>query len=194
MTAFTPQRCWSESGVRPTVLTLDGCFDAAAAASLRTRLEEPKTDLAIGLVVDLRPAGVLDAGQQQALIRTVAVAPPDLALAAIVDDPGALDQRAGTGEGKARLRSVATYADAVLALRDGDGDRAEAPFGGDDLATRHHRVVRKALHWAERSAQLGDLADALGWLELARAVNGRLPGAWEMRRRRWEQGWHPPQG
>jgi hypothetical protein len=180
--------------VRPTVLTLDGCFDAAAAASLRARLAEPKADLAVGLVVDLRPGGVLDAGQQQALIRTVAVAPPDLALAAIVDDPGALDQRAGSGGGRVRLRSVATYADAVLALRDDDCGHADAPFGGDDLATRHHRVVRKALHWAERSAQLGDLADALGWLELARAVNGRLPGAWEMRRRRWEQGWHPPQG
>lgn len=192
MTAFTPQRCWSESGVRPTVLTLDGCFDAAAAESLRARLAEPSADPAIGLVVDLRPAGALDPGQQQTLIRSVAVAPPGLPLAAIVDDPGALDRRARACEAGIRLRSVATYADAVLALRD-DG-RVEAPFAGDDLATRHHRVVRKALHWAERSAALGDLSDALGWLELARAVNGRLPGAWEMRRRRWEQGWAPPQG
>lgn len=197
MTAFSPQRHWSESGVRPTVLTLDGCFDAAAAASLRERLTETKTDLAIGLVVDLRAAGALDAGQQRALLRTVAVAPAGLALAAIVDDPGALDRLADDDEPRLQLRSVANYADAVVALRDrspSDGPFGDGPFAGDDLATRHHRVVRKALHWAERSAALGDLADALGWLELARAVNGRLPGAWEMRRRRWEQGWHPPQG
>lgn len=192
MTAFVPQRCWSESGVRPTVLTLDGRFDAAADAALRARLTEPRADGAIGVVVDLRPAGALDAGQQRALLRTAAVAPPELAVAAIVDDPGVFDRHGPDAAGGAHLRPVGSYADAVLALR--ERRRGEPAVVDEDLAARHHRVVRKALHWADRSAALGDLADALGWLELARAVNGRLPGAWEMRRRRWERGWRPPQG
>lgn len=169
----------------PTVLTLGGCFDAAAAASLRARLAEPGAGRSLGLVVDLRAAGALDAGQRRVLLSAAAGAPPGLALAAIVDDPGGSGWHACDREAAGSLRAVRSYADAVLSLR----ERAEAGAAPDgDLAARHHRVVRKALHWADRSAAHGDLADALGWLELARAVNGRLPAAWEMRRRRWEHG------
>ncbi len=62
----------------------------------------------------------------------------------------------------------------------------EEPY--EDLATRSRRVVASSQQRARRAAAIGDYGDALGWLELVSALDGRLSEEWEQRRRRWERG------
>jgi hypothetical protein len=52
-------------------------------------------------------------------------------------------------------------------------------------ADRHRRAVERTLGWAQAAAAAGDLPDALAWLDMVRAMDGPLPGAWEERRRQW---------
>jgi len=171
------------AGIEPT-LVLQGAFDERAVEALRRRIEELTAAHRLGLVLDLRAAGELDAGQRGWLLRIAATIPPSFALVAIVADPGALREQIFASSRAPRLWAVADRADAAVVL--GTGTPVED--GGDDLRDRQRRVIRRSFHWATRSAALGDYGDALGWLELVEAVDGRLPREWERRRACWEQG------
>jgi len=174
------------------VFALDGPFDAAATTTLRSRIDELTADLRLGLVIDLGAAGELDAEQQGRLLRVVATARAGLAVAAIVRDPDALRERIFAAHRDLRLWPVATAAEARVALHAAAPPPAAAPWApvgaGDDLASRRRRAVARSLHWAARSAAIGDYADALGWLELVEAVDGTLAPEWCERRRSWERG------
>lgn len=178
-------RSWrpSGAGIEPT-LVLQGAFDESAGEALRRQIEELTAERRLGLVLDLRAAGELDAGQRRRLLRIAATTTPALALVAIVASPEALREQIFASNRSPRLWAVADRADAAIVL--GAGTPVEQ--GADDLRTRHRRVIRRSLHWATRSAALGDYGDALGWLELVEAVDGRLPREWEQRRACWEQG------
>jgi hypothetical protein len=173
----------SGSGVEPT-LVLAGPFDGRAVETLRKQIEELVAAERLGLVLDLRAAGELDAGQRGRLLRIAAHTPPSLALVAIVGNPDALREQIFASNRSLRLWAVSDRSEAAIVL--GAGTPVESV--DDDLRERHRRVIRRSLHWATRSAALGDYGDALGWLELVQAVDGRLPREWEERRSRWEQG------
>jgi hypothetical protein len=172
----------SGAGIEPT-LVLQGEFDEPAAEALRTRIEELTAAHRLGLVLDLRAAGELDAGQRGRLLRIAALTPPSLALVAIVANPDALREQIFASNRSPRLWAVADGGDAAIVL--GAGTPVETT--ADDLRERHRRVIKRSLHWAARSAALGDYGDALGWLELVEAVDGRLPREWEQRRACWER-------
>lgn len=173
----------SGAGIEPT-LVLEGEFDERAAEALRERIEELTAADRLGLVLDLRAAGELDAGQRGRLLRIAALTPPSLALVAIVLNPEAMREQIFASSRALRLWAVASDADAAIVL--GAGTPVEST--ADDLRERHRRVIKRSFHWATRSAALGDYGDALGWLELVEAVDGRLPHEWEHRRACWEQG------
>jgi hypothetical protein len=63
--------------------------------------------------------------------------------------------------------------------------RAGAP--ADPIGRQYTGAIERSLQRAERSAAHGEFGDALGWLELVRALDGRLEPAWEARRRQWER-------
>ena len=172
----------SGAGIEPT-LVLQGEFDERAAEALRRQIEELTAANRLGLVLDLRAAGELDAGQRSRLLRIAARTPPSLALVAIVANPDALREQIFACNRTLRLWAVADRADAAIVL----GAGAPAAPADEDLRERHRRVIKRSLHWATRSAALGDYGDALGWLELVEAVDGRLPREWEQRRACWEQ-------
>jgi hypothetical protein len=44
---------------------------------------------------------------------------------------------------------------------------------------RHGRAVAGSLGFAKEAAGEGDFVDAVGWLQVVRAVDGRLPADWE---------------
>ncbi len=172
----------SDAGIEPT-LVLQGEFDEQAAEALRKQIEELTAANRLGLVLDLRAAGELDAGQRGRLLRIAARTPPSLALVAVVANPDAVREQIFSSNRTMRLWAVADCADAAVVL----GAGALAAPADDDLRERHRRVIKRSLHWATRSAALGDYGDALGWLELVEAVDGRLPREWEHRRSCWEQ-------
>ncbi|MDO8189286.1 hypothetical protein Q5424_28130 [Conexibacter sp. JD483] len=174
--------CPSGAGIEPT-LVLQGEFDEPATEALRTRIEELTAAHRLGLVLDLRAAGELDAGQRGRLLRIAALTRPSLALVAIVANPDALREQIFASNRPLRLWAVADGGDAAIVL--GAGTPVETT--ADDLRERHRRVIKRSLHWAARSAALGDYGDALGWLELVEAVDGRLPREWEQRRACWER-------
>lgn len=173
-----------------TMLTVGGAFDAHAAQALRAELAASAAEGRRGCVVDLRAAGELDAGQQGLLLRIAAEAAGERTVVAIVRDPDALRRRIVASDRRLPVTAVASHADAAVAMRAGSASAANGtdPATSGDLAARHRRVVETSLHWAGRSAAVGDYGDAVGWLELARAVSGRLPAAWELRREQWERG------
>ncbi len=176
---MAPERRRYRTNARPP-----GEFDEPAAEALRKRIEELTAADRLGLVLDLRAAGELDAGQRGRLLRIAALTPPSLALVAIVLNPEAVREQIFASNRTLRLWAVANHADAAIVL--GAGTPVDA--AADDLRERHRRVIKRSFHWATRSAALGDYGDALGWLELVEAVDGRLPHEWEHRRACWEQG------
>ncbi len=151
---------------------------------MRTQIGELTAANRLGLVLDLRAAGELDAGQRLRLLRIAALAPPRIAIVAIVANPDTLREQIFASHRSLRLWAVPSQADAAIVLGAGASVDAAAV---DDLRERHRRVIKRSLHWATRSASLGDYGDALGWLELVEAVDGRLPREWEQRRACWER-------
>jgi hypothetical protein len=179
------------------VFAIDGPFDGAAAGTLRTRIEELTADERLGLVLDLSAAGELDAGQVGRLLRIVSYAQPDCPVVAIVRNPDAVRERIFVAHRRVRLWPVASRADARGVLHAVTPSRGRPQPGragigarGRHLGEQRRHAVSRSLHWAQRSAAMGDYADALGWLELVEAVDGSLAPEWRARRRSWERGSH----
>jgi hypothetical protein len=55
---------------------------------------------------------------------------------------------------------------------------------------RHARAVANSLHTADGCAARGELEDALGWLEMVRAIGDQLPADYEAKRVEWLHACH----
>lgn len=50
---------------------------------------------------------------------------------------------------------------------------------------RHLAAVARSLGWAQESAQRGDYADALGWVQVLEAIGDTVPLEFETKREEW---------
>jgi hypothetical protein len=48
-------------------------------------------------------------------------------------------------------------------------------------------AVRRSLGWAQESADRGDYADALGWIDVLEAIGEQLPASYQTRRQAWRR-------
>jgi hypothetical protein len=58
---------------------------------------------------------------------------------------------------------------------------------GLSATSRHLAAVNRSLGWAQESADRGDYADALGWIDVVEAIGEQLPFAFEVKRRAWSR-------
>ncbi|MBB4664218.1 hypothetical protein [Conexibacter arvalis] len=168
---------------RPTVIALDGAFDRPARDALRDWLAERPAGDRCGVVLDLRGAGRLDAPQRRLLLSTLVWPYTVAPVVVMVREPKELRGAIRADERLRHVEAVDSYVDASIALRAWRGGEPEGERV--DAGARHRQVIERSLLAAERAAVAGDLDDALGWLELARALDGGLPATWELRRRQW---------
>lgn len=52
-------------------------------------------------------------------------------------------------------------------------------------ADRHRAAVSRSLRWALESADRGDYADALGWIDVVEAIGERIPSSHQTKRQAW---------
>jgi hypothetical protein len=69
----------------------------------------------------------------------------------------------------------------------GDGGRVGALRRAATLReiARDREAVRRSLGWAQESADRGDYADALGWIELVEAIEAKIPTRYLIDRQAW---------
>lgn len=52
---------------------------------------------------------------------------------------------------------------------------------------RHQAAVRNSFGWAQDSADRGDYADALGWIDVLEAIGEDIPPDFQAKRRDWDR-------
>ena len=62
--------------------------------------------------------------------------------------------------------------------------RSEACVAPSD---RHRAAVRSSFGWAQNSADRGDYADALGWIDVLEAIGEDIPSDYQAKRRDWDR-------
>lgn len=53
------------------------------------------------------------------------------------------------------------------------------------IPDRHLAAVARSLGWAQESAERGDYADALEWIQAVEAIGEQLPPGYQTKRRAW---------
>jgi hypothetical protein len=64
---------------------------------------------------------------------------------------------------------------------------APSPDAGRDADARHARAVVSSLRHADRAAERGDHADALGWLRAIEACGDSLPEEYAAKQQAWRR-------
>jgi hypothetical protein len=61
----------------------------------------------------------------------------------------------------------------------------EARLRAPSSLDRHLAAVARSLRWAQESAERGDYADALAWIQTVEAIGEQLPPSYQTKREAW---------